>query len=132
MLLRKKKVIRPTGLLGEALPAEFLIKQGHAIVETNYRKPYGEVDIIARDGGAMVFVEVKTRRSSGFGAAFEAVDDRKQRQIFWIAMKCLQSRGLSEAPVRFDVIALRLDDDNQPQPLIISKTPLIACCRSVS
>ena len=113
MLSRKKKATRPTGRLGEALAAEFLVKQRYAIVEINYRKPYGEVDIIARDGATLVFVEVKTRTSSGFGTAFEAVDSRKQRQISRIAQEYLQSHGLLEAPARFDVIAVRLDGDNR-------------------
>ncbi len=113
MLLRRKKATAPTGRLGEALAAEFLTKQRYAIVELNYRKSYGEVDIIAQDGDTVVFVEVKTRKSTGFGTAFEAVDSRKQRQISRIAQEYLQSHGLLEAPARFDVIAIRLDGDNR-------------------
>ncbi|MDR2550869.1 MAG: YraN family protein [Desulfobulbus sp.] len=111
--LHRKKATAPTGRLGEALAAGFLVKQRYAIVELNYRKSYGEVDIIAQDGDTVVFVEVKTRKSSGFGTAFEAVDSRKQRQISRIAQEYLQSHGLLETPARFDVIAIRLDGDNR-------------------
>jgi putative endonuclease len=114
MLLRKKKATQPTGRQGESLAAEFLVKQRYVIVEYNYRKPYGEVDIIARDGGTLVFIEVKTRKSSGFGSAFEAVDGRKQRRLSRIAQEYLQSRGLLGSPARFDVVAIRLDGDNRP------------------
>jgi len=115
-LLRKKKATRLTGCFGEALAVEFLTRRRYAIVEVNYRKPYGEVDIIARDGDILVFVEVKTRKSSGFGTPFEAVDSRKQRQISRIAQEYLQSHGLLETSARFDVIAIRLDGD---QPAVI-------------
>jgi len=67
MLSLKKKATRPTGRLGESLAAEFLVKQRYAIVETNYRKPYGEVDIIARDGGTVVFVEVNAHPWASHG-----------------------------------------------------------------
>jgi len=114
VVLRKKKTTLPTGRLGESLAAEFLTRRRYVIVAKNYRKPYGEVDIIARDGDTLVFVEVKTRQSLEFGSAFEAVDGRKQRQLCRIAQEYLQSHGLLEAPARFDVIAVRLDNDNRP------------------
>ena len=114
MLLQKKKATQSTGRLGESLAAEFLVKQRYVILAHNYRKPYGEVDIIARDGKTLVFVEVKTRISSDFGSPFEAVDVRKQRRISRIAQEYLQSYDLVGAPARFDVIAIRLDSDNRP------------------
>ena len=114
MLLRKKKATQPTGRLGESLAAEFLVRQRYVIIERNYRKPYGEVDIIAQDGDTVVFVEVKTRKSLGFGSATEAVDVRKQRHISRIAQEYMQSRSLFGSPARFDVIAVQLDSDNRP------------------
>lgn len=114
MLLWKKKATQPTGRLGESLAAEFLVNQRYVILECNYRKPYGEVDIIARDGDTLVFVEVKTRKSSGFGSAFEAVDRRKQRHLSRIAQEYLQSHSMVGSPARFDVIAIQLDNDSQP------------------
>jgi putative endonuclease len=117
LLLNKKKETISIGRLGEILAADYLVRQRYVIVEKNYRKQYGEVDIIARDGGVLVFVEVKTRQSIAFGTPFEAVDARKQRQLSRIAQDYIQSRRLSEVPARFDVIAVRLNRDNQPAAL---------------
>lgn len=103
-----------TGRLGETLALEYLTGLRYSIDRTNYRKSYGEVDIIARDGGTLVFIEVKTRRSSAFGSGFEAVDARKQRQISRIAQEYLQANRLEDMPARFDVIAVRLDRANGP------------------
>jgi putative endonuclease len=61
-----------------------------------------------------VFVEVKTRQTTVFGTPFEAVDSRKQRQISRIAQEYIQSHRLGDEPARFDVIAVRLERDNQP------------------
>jgi putative endonuclease len=114
VLLKRNKETATTGRLGESLALEFLMGQRYTIVEKNYRKRYGEVDIIARDGDTLVFIEVKTRRSTIFGTPFEAVDARKQRQLSRVALEYLQNRRVSETPARFDVIAVQLDGDNQP------------------
>jgi len=114
LFVKNKQATAPTGRLGESLAVEFLIGQRYAIVEKNYRRSCGEVDIIARDGNTLVFVEVKTRHSTVFGTPFEAVDARKQRQLSRIAQEYLQTHRLSEAPARFDVIAVRLNRDNRP------------------
>jgi putative endonuclease len=114
LLLKRKKETVSIGRLGETLAFEYLVRQRYVIVERNYRKQCGEVDIIARDGETLVFVEVKTRQSTAFGTPFEAVDARKQRQLSRIAQEYIQSRRLGEAPARFDVIAVRLNRDNQP------------------
>lgn len=113
MWLKKKGATVPTGRLGESLAVEFLLGQCYIILEKNYRKPFGEVDIIARDRDILVFVEVKTRHSAMFGTPFEAVDGRKQRQISRVAQEYLQTRGLIDTPARFDVIAVRLGRDNR-------------------
>jgi putative endonuclease len=114
MLFRRKTETISTGRRGESLALEFLIGLRYAIVEKNYRKQYGEVDIIARDGDTLVFIEVKTRQTTVFGTPFEAVDARKQRQISRIAQEYIQSHRLGDEPARFDVIAVRLERDNQP------------------
>jgi putative endonuclease len=117
LLLKRKKETLSIGRLGETLAFAYLIRQRYVIVEKNYRKQYGEIDIIAWDGETLVFVEVKTRQSTVFGTPFEAVDVRKQRQLSRIAQEYIQSRRLDEAPARFDVIAVRLNRDNQPASL---------------
>lgn len=111
--VKKSKANLPTGRLGESMAVEYLRGQRYVIVEQNYRKPYGEVDIIARDGATLVFVEVKTRHTVGFGTPFEAVDWRKQRQICRVAQEYLQTRNLDDRPARFDVIGVLLDRNDQ-------------------
>lgn len=100
------------GRRGEELAIEFLVRQRYRILERNYRKSFGEVDIIARDKNTLVFIEVKTRQSTRFGTPFEAVDIRKQRQLSRIAQEYLQSHDSADVSARFDVIAVRLDRDS--------------------
>jgi putative endonuclease len=114
MFFWKKKDITPTGRLGEAFAAEYLVRQGYEILEKNYRRQFGEVDIVARDRGTLVFVEVKTRHSHLYGAPVEAVDKRKQRQLSKIAQGYLLSCQLHDTAARFDVIGVTLDKNNQP------------------
>ncbi len=100
------------GAWGEAQAAEFLKKQGMRILERNFRTPVGEIDIIARHRGWLVFVEVKTRRSSAFGTPQEAVGSRKQRQIIRTAQWYLQQPGKQgRLQPRFDVLAVLCQSD---------------------
>lgn len=95
------------GRWGEEEAERYLRRQGMTIVERNFRTPVGEIDIIARQGKILIFVEVKTRRSLAFGTPQEAVGRTKQRQIVRTAQWYLgngQGKGLQP---RFDVIAVR-------------------------
>ncbi|MDW7772060.1 MAG: YraN family protein [Desulfobulbaceae bacterium] len=111
----KNRAGENTGSLGEEIAVSFLKKSGYAIIERNYRKRYGEIDIIAEDGGELVFIEVKTRKSSSFGSPFEAVDSRKQEKMSRVAMAYMISRSLTEQAARFDVVAVRLEAKQQPK-----------------
>lgn len=91
------------GSRGEARAVEHLASLGYQIVERNYRCREGEIDVIARDGGDLVFVEVKTRRTFSCGSPAEAVGFRKQRKLVRAARRYLVERGLGEADCRFDV-----------------------------
>lgn len=91
---------------GEDLAAAALKKQGYKILERNYRTPLGEIDLIARHGGMLVFIEVKTRRSSKFGSPQEAVHPAKQKRLRHLAEYYLHQQGLEEVTVRFDVIGI--------------------------
>ncbi|WP_448872017.1 YraN family protein [Desulfobulbus propionicus] len=95
-----------TGQWGEAQALRHLAERGFRIVATNYRKRYGEIDIIANDDETLVFIEVKCRSHQGFGSALEAVDFRKQQRICRVAMEYLQSHQVGMASARFDVIAV--------------------------
>lgn len=78
------------GNLGEKLARQFLVKKGYAIIGSNYRCPYGEIDIIARDGGFLVFVEVKTRTGTDLGIPEESVNAAKQAKLRQAALHYLQ------------------------------------------
>ena len=94
------------GAEGEDLACRHLEGQGYAIVARNFRCRSGEVDVIARDGAVTVFVEVKHRRGSAHGAGHESVTFGKRRRIVRAARLFASTRGLSESPLRFDVISI--------------------------
>ncbi|RJQ41478.1 MAG: YraN family protein [Nitrospiraceae bacterium] len=95
------------GSKGEDLAAEFLKAQGYRIIERNYKTPIGELDIIAKDGETLVFVEVKTRSSNAFGYPFEAVDARKKHKLKNLALFYMKALKKNCA-ARFDVISINL------------------------
>lgn len=94
------------GARGEEIAARYLRKRRFKILERNFTTPLGEIDIIARQGQTLAFIEVKTRSSRAFGAPAEAVGPRKQHQIIKAANWFLSSgRGKGLQP-RFDVVAV--------------------------
>ena len=95
-----------TGKEGEAIAAGFLKKNGYRIVETNYRCPIGEIDIIASEKDELVFVEVKARKSSSLGYPEQAVGIQKQKKISKLALWYLQEKKMNDTKARFDVVAV--------------------------
>ena len=95
---------RGFGAAGEQIARDFLAGKGAKILEMNYRRPTGEIDIIARQGKTLLFVEVKRRSSLRYGRPAEAVDRQKQSHILRTAQLYLQENRLTDVPVRFDVI----------------------------
>lgn len=104
-MLRAKEL----GAAGEQAAAQFLATKGMTIVERGYRNRIGEIDIIARDRGSLVFVEVKSRSGLGYGHPSEAVTPAKQRQILRMAECYLQQTKQWDSPCRFDVVEVLLD-----------------------
>lgn len=104
---------KATGTRGEGLAAEYLRERGYAIVTQNWRCARGEIDIIARDGPTLVFVEVRTRTSSVVGSAEESVTSTKRRRLCELAATyLLQYEEHGEpwnGPWRIDVVALQLN-----------------------
>ncbi len=96
------------GNKGEQLAAQFLLRKGFRILERNYRTSRGEIDIIAQKGRTLVFVEVKTDCTGGFGAPEGWVTSRKQRQIVKMALRYLREKDFPEIDPRFDVIGITL------------------------
>lgn len=95
------------GQWGEELAADYLVSQGCKIVERNWRSRAGEIDIIAEAEGVLIFVEVRTRRTTArFGTPAESVDARKQRQVREIAQLYLHMTRKHEVRCRFDVVAI--------------------------
>lgn len=92
-----------SGTEAEEKACRFLRHEGYKIVARNWRCRFGEVDIIARDGSTIVFVEVKARSKDGFGGPSASVDAPKQRRIATTAAWFLQETGC-ELPARFDVV----------------------------
>ena len=96
------------GSAAEDLAARHLERHGLAIVERNWRCRAGEIDLVARDGATVVFVEVRLRTSAAFGGAAASVDAHKQRRILQAAR--LYLAGRADVPCRCDVVVLdRLD-----------------------
>ncbi len=94
------------GISGENLACDALARQGYAILAKRYRTRVGEIDIVARDGQTLVFVEVKTRTSEDFGVPAEAVTRRKQRRIVTMARWYLSEHRLHGCLCRFDVVTV--------------------------
>jgi putative endonuclease len=97
------------GARAEALAAEYLTRQGLAIVARNFRTRAGEIDLIARDGRVLVFVEVRMRRSDSFGGAVESITARKRARLVAAASGYLAMLG-REPPCRFDAILMHALD----------------------
>jgi len=98
------------GATGEEMAARFLQKRGFHILQRNYRYGRGEIDIVARDGETVVFIEVKTAATDEYGSPESWVDDRKQRQVAKIAAAYLLEHRLYDVDCRFDVVAVKLKD----------------------
>jgi putative endonuclease len=95
------------GKAGEEAACEELRRRGYAILARRFRTPIGELDIVARDGRTIVFVEVKARRSTRFGAAAEAVTRHKRHRLYRLAQEFLLRARLARVPCRFDVVAVQ-------------------------
>ena len=96
---------RRTGRDGEDLAARHLTQLGYRIVARNFRCRAGEIDLIAEEGGDLVFIEVRARRSRRFGTAAESVTPRKQRQVCRVALHFLARFGW-HSNCRFDVVTV--------------------------
>jgi len=97
------------GLKGEAAARDFLVAMGFDILAERFRCRHGEIDLIADDGGTVVFVEVKARTSRAFGAPEESVTPAKQARLARLASVFLARAGFQDRDCRFDVVAVEAD-----------------------
>ncbi|MEG6615320.1 YraN family protein [Peptococcaceae bacterium 1198_IL3148] len=100
-----------TGKLGEDAAVTYLKRRGMTIKTRNYRCRIGELDIVAIDQGVLVFVEVRSRRTIGYGLPQETIDVNKIAKVRRVAEYYLMVNKLIDVECRFDVIALQLNDE---------------------
>ncbi len=105
------------GREGEEIAIKFLKKNGYKIIEQNYKVPLGEIDIIAKDGDTLVFIEVKARESLEFGRPFEAVNYTKMKKITKAALSYIK-KFKETPPCRFDVLSVYFKDKRPEIELI--------------
>ncbi len=97
---------RALGVAGEDRAAAWYEGHGYSIVHRNWRCRDGELDLVVRRGRALVFVEVKTRRTDRFGLPAEAVTRDKQRRLRLLASRYLDATGARASSLRFDVVSI--------------------------
>lgn len=105
----KKQNLRERGSHFEKIAGAYLEKKGYRILEYNFRCPYSEIDIIARDGNYLVFCEVKYRNENDKVQPLEAIDARKQKRISMAALFYVGKHKIISEPCRFDVIGISGD-----------------------
>ena len=103
-----------TGRLGETLAADFLKEHGYHILETNYRCPHGEIDIIARHNDYLVFVEVRSKRSHSFGSPEESITPAKKERLIASAWHYQQTRDIKPDLWRIDVVGIDIGRKDEP------------------
>jgi len=111
---RLRRRLAPGGW-GEEVACRHLKSRGYVILDRNFRCRSGEVDIVARQGEATVFIEVKERRGESHGSGHEAVTFGKRQRVIRAARLYAASRGLSERPIRFDVVSIDWTDAVRPR-----------------
>lgn len=117
-MTRTVNPVQALGLTGEDIACRFLSAKGYEIVTRRFRMFRGEIDIVARDGRTLVFVEVKTRSDESHGRPEEAVTPGKQRQLRRIAQAFLVAHPHPGVACRFDVVAIVLRGGGEGPPRI--------------
>jgi len=105
---------RDTGTLGEKLAKGFLRKKGYRIIETNYRCPEGEIDIVAKKKDSLVFIEVRTRMSLEFGSPEESITPAKMKRLRATAYHYRQTHDNLPSLWRIDMVAIELNQNRKP------------------
>ena len=101
------------GRLGEDLALKKIKKMGYRCLVRNYRCTLGEVDLVAKDGDTLVFIEIKTRRGKSLEYAKEAVSMKKRRQLSKVALSYMRDHDCADVKSRFDVVAISLEGNRR-------------------
>ena len=105
------------GKIGEQIAMLFLEQKGYELLEVNARTPFGEIDIVARQKKATVFVEVKTRATSSLGPPFLSVTKLKQQHLIRNALCYLKMRGRVHSDWRIDIVSVKLNSVYEPESI---------------
>ena len=103
------------GEYGERLAESELLKRGYRIIERNYRCKLGEIDIVCKDAGEIVIVEVKTRSSRTHGNPQDSITSRKARRLIALGASYLAERRIPDAQWRIDVVAIMIEPEGRPR-----------------
>lgn len=103
-----------TGKDGEKLASRYLEGKGYEILEKNFRYKRGEIDLVAKKEGLLIFIEVKTRSGTGFGYPEEAVDEKKEEMVMDTADQYVYDKNWN-GPIRFDIISILLKPSSEPE-----------------
>ncbi|HBL35477.1 MAG TPA: YraN family protein [Firmicutes bacterium] len=104
---------RRLGNYGELIARRILEDRGYLILHHKYYTRYGELDLVAKEGNELVFIEVKTRIDRSYGSGLEAITKKKRAHLIRTAFCYLQQHHDQDLPCRFDIIALKLDQRGQ-------------------
>ena len=108
---------RSLGRRGEEIAVAHLQAQGYSILDRNWRCSAGELDVVAREGETLAFVEVRTRRGNRFGSAEESITPAKQAKLVELAQTYLQEHSLRDQAWRIDVVAVEMDRQGEVKRL---------------
>ncbi len=107
------------GILGEELAYHFVKRNGYKVLLKNYKCPLGEIDLVAKEKGALIFMEVKTRSSLQMGLPAESVTFHKRTQLAKCAQYYLKRYRIVEVPCRFDVVSILMENGKEPRIEVI-------------
>ena len=115
------RIVNPIALLGEDKACEYFRKNGYKIIERNFRKGYGEIDIVATCKDTLVFVEVKTRTSGSFGSPLEAITFWKLKSLIKTAQYYKMTHPKLPDSLRIDAVSVILTHDNKVESIELTK-----------
>lgn len=140
-LIALKNIFKKTGAIqpykkimaekGELAAAKFLKKKGYKILQRNYRRKVGEIDIICYDHGVIVFIEVKTRSTDNYGPPELSVTETKKRQIIKVASYYIAEKKIEGVDLRFDVVSIIYSPTKKHPTITLYKNAFIKNSSSV-